>query len=97
MLNLNLQYISDPLQYLRKQKLRALSLPEAAITNVKLITQLGVIHEFGIVSNLELINLIQELIDVSCDAMTIFCEQRSLYVRHQNHFWPIPTTNALEC
>ena len=82
MLILNLQYIPDPLPYLRKQKLRALSLPSDYTTDVQLITPLGTTHELGETSNLELVDLIQELIDHTCDAMTIWCEQRSMYIRH---------------
>jgi hypothetical protein len=83
MLTLNLQYITDPLPYLRKQKLRALALPSDYTTDVQLITPLGTTHEFTkVTSNLELVELIQELIDVSYDAMAIWCEQRSMYIKH---------------
>lgn len=82
MLTLNLQHITDPLTYLRKQKLRALGLPDTTVTAIQLITPSGARYELGTMTNLELVSLIQELIDVSCDAMTIFCDQRSLYVKH---------------
>lgn len=82
MLTLNLQHIPDPLPYLHKQKLRALGLPDSYVTDVHLITPSGVHYELGTMTNLELISIIQELIDASYDAMTIWCEQRSLYVRH---------------
>jgi hypothetical protein len=82
MLTINLQYIPDPLPYLRKQKLRALALLPDNITDARLITPLGVTHDLGTMSNLELVKIIQELIDVTCDATTIWCEQRSMYIRH---------------
>lgn len=86
MLTINLQYIPDPLPYLRKHKLRALALPPDNVTDVKLITPLGATYDIGTsISNLELVEIIQELIDVSCDAMTIWCDQRSLYTRTISH------------
>ena len=81
MITLNLQHIPDPLPYLRKQKLRALGLPDTYVTDVQLITLSGAHYELGTMTNLELISIIQELIDVSCDAMTIWCDQRSLYIK----------------
>jgi len=84
MLIINLQHITDPLSYLRKQKLRALALPSDYSTDVQLITPSGLTHELTkVTSNLELADLIQELIDVSYDALTIWCEQKSMYIRHE--------------
>lgn len=85
MLIINLQHITDPLPYLRKQKLRALALPSDYSTDVQLITPSGLKHELTkVTSNLELADLIQELIDETMDAMTIWCEQRSMYIRHED-------------
>ena len=91
---INLQYIPDPLAYLQKQKLRALGLPDGYITNeVYLVTPMGDKYELAKdISNLELVNLIQDLIDETIDALTIWCTQRSLY---HSHLEFNPTENGL--
>ena len=84
MLTLNLQHINDPLTYLRKQKLRALSLPDhTVISSLHLITPVGTRHELATnISNIELTELIQLLIDETMDALTIWCDNKCLYFRH---------------
>ena len=83
MLTLNLQHITDPLTYLRKQKLLALSLQSDYTTDVQLITPVGTCHELATnISNIELTELIQLLIDETMDAMTIWCDNKCLYFRH---------------
>jgi len=83
MLTLNLQHINDPLTYLRKQKLRALSLQSDYTTDVQLITPIGTCHELATnISNIELTELIQLLIDETMDSMTIWCDNKCLYFRH---------------
>lgn len=88
MVVLNLMHIQDgpafgPLMYFRKQKLRALSLPDDyKHDSVLLITPTGVKHTLAEnISNLELVELIQELIDVTCDSMTTWADAKSLYRR----------------
>jgi hypothetical protein len=85
---LNLQFIQDgpafgPLMYLRKQKLKALGMPDDYVYDiVELITPVGTRHVLGEnISNPEFIRIIQELIDVTCDAMTDWAEPKSLYRR----------------
>lgn len=98
MLTLNLQHIPDPIVYLRKQKLRALSLPdETRIEDVRLITPIGTQYELAKnISNLELSSLIQDLIDETMDALTIWADQKSIYHFTQNHLLPIATTRGRE-
>jgi hypothetical protein len=98
MLTLNLQHIPDPIAYLRKQKLRALSLPDKTIINdVRLTTPIGTQYELAKnISNLELSSLIQDLIDETMDALTIWADQKSIYHFAQNHLAPIPTTRGRE-
>ena len=96
MLIINLQHIPDPIVYLRKQKLRALSLPdETRIEDVRLTTPIGTQYELAKnISNLELSSLIQDLIDETMDALTIWADQKSIYHFAHIHLAPIPTTRG---
>lgn len=84
-LTFNLQHLTDPRAYLHKQKLRALSLDPAKVNEtVELITPSGLKYQVAKnISNLELIELIQDLIDATYDAMTEWADQINIY---QNHF-----------
>ncbi len=84
MILINLQHINEPLGYLLKHKLRSLSLPDDYVLDrIVLITPAGVKHELASnISNLEFTELIQLLIDETVDALTVWAEQRSIYVRH---------------
>ncbi len=82
---INLQYLTpnDPLRYLNKVKLGLYSLADNKMhLSVQLITLEGTRYKFDSLNNLELISLVNDLIYVTSEAMTVWCVQRSLYLRH---------------
>ena len=84
---LNLQYIPDPIPYLHKQKLRAMSLPDDYIYNlISLITPSGVKMNLAEnITNEQFINLIQEILDVTYDATTEWADLKNLYAKTTYH------------
>jgi hypothetical protein len=83
---INLQYLTpnDPLRYLNKVKLGLYSLPDNKMhLSVQLITLEGTRYKLAdSCTNLQLISLVNDLIYVTSEAMTVWCVQRSLYHRH---------------
>ena len=82
---INLQYLTpnDPLRYLNKVKLGLYSLSDNKMhLQVQLITLEGTRYALDSCTNLQLISLVNDLIYVTSEAMTVWCTKRSLYHRH---------------
>ena len=91
---LNLQYITDPRSYLFKQKLKYLALNPAKIVHkVILTTPSGLAYELAEnITNADVITLIQDIIDATCDSMTSWSEITD--VRYHSHEPPNGTRNG---
>ena len=82
MILINLKDIQDPCAYLYKHKLRVLALQGDAVNDIVVLqVPSGTSYEIARnISNHELVKLIEDLIDVTYDAMTTWADQRNIYL-----------------